>query len=88
MLIYLGASAVLYLAAAAYFWEAKVMRSISDADVAACQSDAELIAMIEGNAVLQLGKRDGTLAYFILKGVFVLAWPVWLVVGLLRAKVA
>jgi hypothetical protein len=46
-----------------------------------------MITLIEGNTFLQTYKGDATLAHFILKGVFVVAWPVWLIVGWVRAKI-
>jgi hypothetical protein len=83
-----GLLALAYALGGEHFWEAKVMRPVSNDDLAECADAAAMITLIEGNAFLHCQKRDATLAYFILKGVFVLAWPMWLFVGFVRAKVA
>lgn len=88
MVIWTGLLALAYALGGEHFWEAKVMRPVSSLDLAECEEDAAKIALIEGNMFLQSQKTAATLAYFILKGAFALVWPMWLVVGFVRAKVA
>ena len=87
MVVWTGLLALAYALGGGHFWEAKVTRPVSNEDLAECADAAAMITLIEGNAFLQTEKRDATLAYFILKGVFVLAWPIWLIVGFVRAKI-
>jgi len=86
MVIWTGLLALAYALSGEHFWEAKVLRPVSNEDLAECADAAAMITLIEGNMFIQSQKRDATLAYFILKGVFVLAWPFWLIVGFVRAK--
>ena len=87
MVIWTGLLALAYALGGEHFWGAKVMRPVSNEDLAECADAVEMITLIECNAFLQTEKRDTTLVYFILKGVFVLAWPIWLIVGFVRAKI-
>ena len=87
MVFWTGLLALAYALGGEHFWEAKVMRPVSSDDLAECADAAAMTTLIEGNMFLQTEKRDATLAYFILKGVFVLAWPIWLIVGFVRAKI-
>jgi hypothetical protein len=87
MVTWTGLLTLAYALGGELSWEAKVMRPVSIEDLAECADAAAMITLIEGNAFLQSEKMGATLAYFILKGVFVLVWPMWLVVGFVRAKV-
>lgn len=80
-------AALAYLLAGAWLWSTIVLRDVSATDAAKCRNDEELTALCENQAMMQSGERALSAAYLICKGIFMLTWPMWLLVGFLVAMV-
>lgn len=87
MTIWTLIAALSYTLTALWLWHTQVVADISEDDVAKCHDDEALLAMIENRAFLQDSERAHTAAHVAAKASFVLAWPLWLLVSFVAARV-
>ncbi len=80
-------AAFAYMLIGAWFWKTIILRDVSASDVARCRTESDLIEVCYNQATMQAGERALTLTHLICKGVFILTWPLWLLVGFILARV-
>ena len=79
--------ALCYLSAGGIVWHQVVLHNVTLVHVGKCRTQDDLNTIIENQSMMQASERAFSAAHMICKGAFILAWPLWLLAGLVAARV-